>query len=248
MSDHSWQLKSPMSAVIFDCDGTLSAIEGIDELAKNNNVTAIVQRLTQDAMGKSGMNVNLYQQRLDLVQPTQQQIIKLGEAYIEHQVPDILTVIALLQRLNKNIYIISAGLRTPVEILGQYLNIPIENIHAVGIEFNTEGRYISFDHTSPLVNRNGKRTIVEMIKNKHKNIAFIGDGLNDLEAKDLVTRFLGYGGIYYRENIKAACEYYLTDPSMTAILPFILTAEELNLLTMDERNIYKKGLLANKLE
>jgi phosphoserine phosphatase len=242
MSVNSWQVKTPISAIIFDCDGTLSAIEGIDELAKNNNATDIVQRLTQDAMGKSGMNVNLYQQRLDLVQPTQQQILELGEKYIAHCVPDVFEVIQLLKRLNKDIYIISAGLQPSVAMLGHYLNIPTAHIYAVGMEFNAKGQYVDFDRRSPLVNRNGKRVIVNELKKVHDNILYVGDGLNDLEVKDLVNRFIGYGGIYYRENIKTACEYYLTAASMSAMLPYTLTEDEIPLLNVDEKKLYQNGL------
>lgn len=240
MSINAWQLKTPISAVIFDCDGTLSAIEGIDELAKYNDVTDIVQRLTQDAMGKSGMNLNLYKQRLDLVQPTQQQILRLGEEYIIHHVPDIEIVIPILQRLNKSIYIVSAGLLPSVNTFGKFLNIPTENIYAVNIQFDEQGRYTTFDHESPLVNRNGKRIYVNELKQKHKEIAYIGDGLNDLEVKDLASRFIGYGGIFYRENIENACEFYLKSASMGGILPLVLTSEELSELTETEKELLLK--------
>jgi phosphoserine phosphatase len=237
-----YELDAPISAVLFDCDGTLSAIEGIDELAKNNNVTHVVQCLTQEAMGKSGMNVNLYKQRLDLVKPTHAQILQLGQDYIRHHVPDIFGVIQLLQRLNKSIYIVSAGLLPAVAILGEFLNIPTKNIYAVGVSFDAKGHYVDFDHTSSLVNRNGKRTIVREIKTKHSAIAYIGDGLNDLEVKDLVTRFIGYGGIFYRNNIEAACQYYLKPSSMASLLPLILTDREAGQLSADEQKLYVKGL------
>jgi phosphoserine phosphatase len=242
MTFHSWQLDVPISAVLFDCDGTLSAIEGIDELAKNNNVTDIVQCLTQDAMGKTGMNLNLYKQRLDLVKPSYSQIVQLGEDYIAHHVPHILNVIQLLQRLNKSIYIISAGLLPAVAVLGQFLNVPIKNIYAVDAHFDVNGHYVDFDQTSPLVNRNGKRVIVNEIKTEHKNIAYIGDGLNDLEVKDLVTRFIGYGGVFYRHNIESACQYYIKSVSMASILPFILTQQEVGMLTEAEKQLYMNSL------
>jgi phosphoserine phosphatase len=242
MSTHSWQLDTPVSAVIFDCDGTLSAIEGIDELAKNNNVTDIVQRLTEEAMGKSGMNVNLYQERLNLVKPTEEQILQLGKKYIRHHVPDIVDVISLLQRLNKTVYIISAGLYPSVAIFGKFLNIPADNIYAVNLKFDGNGEYLNFDHNSPLVNRNGKRFFVNQIKQHHPTTAYVGDGLNDLEVKDLVTRFIGYGGIFYRKNIEAECQFYLKPASMAALLPYVLTLNEINGLTEDERKLYQHGL------
>ena len=38
MKAPTWQLDHPINAIVFDCDGTLSIIEGIDELARNNGV------------------------------------------------------------------------------------------------------------------------------------------------------------------------------------------------------------------
>jgi phosphoserine phosphatase len=38
MLTKNWQLQHPLDAVVFDCDGTLSQIEGIDALAEKNDV------------------------------------------------------------------------------------------------------------------------------------------------------------------------------------------------------------------
>jgi phosphoserine phosphatase len=231
-------LDFPASAIIFDCDGTLSKIEGIDELAKANNVTHIVQKLTEKAMGKSGMTIELYNERLALVQPTYQQIVQLGNDYITHRVQDIDKVIQILKHLNKTIYIVSAGLHPSVNIFGNFFNIPSENIYAVDIHFDSLGKYVDFDRSSPLVHRNGKQIIVEQIKQKHTNTVYVGDGLNDLEVRDVVTRFIGYGGVFYRENIKSACEFYVDDSSMGAILPLIMTLDEVDLLTPQQKRVY----------
>src|SRR5690348_9103164 len=108
MTTLNWQLQTPLDAILFDCDGTLSAIEGIDELARNKGAAQEVQSLTEQAMGKSGMNPGLYRKRLDLVKPTQEQVVALGMQYYTHRAPDVEGVIALLKRLNKFLYIISA--------------------------------------------------------------------------------------------------------------------------------------------
>ena len=238
----SWQLTNPISAIIFDCDGTLSSIEGIDELAKQRNVEPIVQRLTQDAMGKSGMTKDLYSKRLELVKPSAAEVAALGNEYINNQAPDVLAAINLFKRLNKTIYIISAGLLPSVKIFANYLEIANENIFAVNVQFDTEGRYVGFDEASPLINKYGKREIVDQIKLSHANIAFIGDGLSDYEVYDLVTRFVGYGGVFYRENIAELCQFYIKTISMAALLPLLLTEAEVSHLTHEEKSIYQKGL------
>ena len=116
----SWQLTDPIDAIIFDCDGTLSKIEGIDELAICNDTSDIVQQLTQDAMGKSGMTIEIYDKRLKIVNPTHDSIIALGNAYIKHHTPNILEVIAALKMLGKPIYIVSAGIHEAVAIFAKW--------------------------------------------------------------------------------------------------------------------------------
>lgn len=242
MNIPDWQLKKPLSAIVFDCDGTLSSIEGIDALAENNGTSDIVQALTAEAMSKSGINPNLYQKRLDLVYPTRQQVITLGAQYFANQVIDAKNVIEVLQRLNKSVYIVSAGLMPAVAVFGQLLKVPRENIFAVNVSFDPEGLYTDFDRASPLISNEGKRIIVSQLIDKHPELMYVGDGMNDLAVTDIVTRFVGFGGIFYRKNIAEKSDFYIHNESMSGLLPLALTQQELTLLNQDEKNLYQKGL------
>ena len=231
-------LKEPIDAIIFDCDGTLSTIEGIDELANHNQVGAIVQRMTQEAMGKTGMSPELYEKRLALVKPNEAQIKTLSEEYIQNRVPHIDEVIRLFNKFNKSIYIISAGLLPSVTIFGKFLSIPEDHIFAVAVQFDQDGQYLNFDHTSPMTRKNGKRDIVAQLKLRHPHLAYVGDGLSDLEVYDLVTRFIGYGGAYYRKNIEDSCEFYIKSLSIAPLISYVLTEKEMEQLTAKERKIF----------
>lgn len=233
-------LSIPIDAILFDCDGTLSAIEGIDELARMNGVGETVAALTADAMGKTGLNLLLYQQRLALVKPTAEQMWQLAEKYYLHTIQDVERVIAIFKRLNKKVYLVSAGLFPAVAVFGERIGISRENIIAVNVFFSPEGDYVDFDHASPLVNREGKCVVVEEIKKKCSRLLFVGDGLNDVVAYDLVTRFVGFGGVYYRDNIAAFCEFYIM--RMLELLPLALTEKESLLLTDEEKVWYQRGI------
>ncbi|EKD53813.1 MAG: hypothetical protein ACD_60C00149G0012 [uncultured bacterium] len=238
----NWQLPTPLDAIIFDCDGTLSQIEGIDELAKANGTYDAVKELTAEAMGKSGLNPELYQKRLDLVVPTEKEVHNLGQKYFNYQTEDTSAVIQLLHRINKKIYVISAGLYPAVAIFADLLHIPRQYIFAVNIYFDSKGNFSDYECTSPLTSANGKRSIVSELKKIHPRVAYIGDGLNDYAVYDLATRFIGYGGVYYRENIAALCEFYLKKPTMAGLLPLVLTPAECKKLTRVEEVLYQKGL------
>lgn len=241
-TNNCWQLEIPFEAIVFDCDGTLSSIEGIDVLAEKNHVGDMVKRLTADAMGHLGMNPEIYRERLNLVNPTKHQVYALGERYFEHLEPDCLAVIRLLQRCHKRIFIVSAGLKMAIDRLGQHLNIPTQQIYAVELSFDLSGNYLDFDTTSPLIKSAGKQEIIKLITNQFKRVAYIGDGLNDVMVKDFVDRFIGYGGAFYRENIAAMCEYYVKSKSMLPLLPLLLTQQEIAQFNAEDVSLYHRGL------
>lgn len=245
-----WQLTDPINAIIFDCDGTLSKIEGIDELATSNNTSNIVQKLTQEAMGKTGMNVGIYNKRLEIVSPTQEKILALGENYIKNHSPDAKDVIAIFKALNKPVYIISAGISQAVNIFAKWLGIDESHVFAVNVFFDDNGHYAGFDEQSPLVARNGKQIFVNDLSQNLPRLGYIGDGLNDYEVYPLVSRFIGYGGAYYRQNIADLCEFYVRNPSLTAILPLLLTQDEYHKLAPSYQTLYNKGLalVSNSIE
>lgn len=228
------QLLTPLDAILFDCDGTLSSIEGIDELAllAGPEISRAVQNLTAEAMGKTGINPDLYQQRLLLVRPTKAQTDALGEKYFMHCTPDARQVISVLQQLGKKIYVLSAGLLPAVISFANRLHIPEQNVFAVDIEFDAEGNYRDFDHASPLIHNQGKRQIVEQLKTQHQQMLYVGDGLNDIAVRDLVTRFVGYGGNFYRQNIAELSDYYIKEQSLLPLLQLALTADEMEKLSV----------------
>ena len=219
-------LLAPLDAIVFDCDGTLSRIEGIDELARMNGVGEKVAALTADAMGNTGLTPELYTERLAITKPSLEQVHALGKTYYEYRTPDVEWVIHTFHQLGKAVYIISAGLFAAVNLFAKALGVPEERVFAVSLFFDHHHQYLDFDRESPLIHGAGKRTVLEKIKDQHPRLAFIGDGLNDYAAHDLVTRFIGYGGVYYRENIENMCEYYVKDASMKSVLKLCLTEKE----------------------
>lgn len=193
-------------------------------------------------MGHSGITPDIYAERLNLVFPHREALEDLGQEYFAERSPDLLEVLEILQHLQKPIYIVSAGLAPAVISFGKMLKVDTSAIFAVDIYFDAEGHYRDFDENSPLIYPDGKRRIVETLLRKHPRLLFVGDGLNDLVVQDLVTRFVGYGGAYYRENIQNRCEFYLTDPSLLPLLPLTLTLEEVNELPSQYLARYQKGV------
>ena len=237
----SWQLTRPLDAVSFDCDGTLSSVEGIDELARQNNVLKLVTEMTHDAMTSSGLSYQLYKKRLELVRPSLEQTQQLAQTYFAHITPDVTTVIRILNSLKKAIYVISAGNNPAVVLFSQMLKIQAQNCFAVNLHFDSSGKYTSFDEQSPMIQAQGKNTILDTIKKQHPRILHIGDGMNDLEVRDNVSRFVGYGGHQYRHNIEQASPFYIKSTSLLPLLALCLTESEIHSLDPDQQSHVKKG-------
>lgn len=244
MNKPNWQLTIPLDAILFDCDGTLSSIEGIDELAAlaGPAMEKAVKDLTATAMGQSGINPDIYAQRLAFTNPCKADLEAVGKDYVNHCTPDAKEVIRILQQLGKQIYILSAGLHPAVAILAKHLNISEQNIFAVDIYFDEQGKYRDFDHASPLIRNDGKRHIAHELKQQHQQMIFVGDGMNDLAVRSLVSKFVGFGGFFYRQNIEEQSDYYIKSASMSALLPLALTEEESQGLSGKDKELYEQGL------
>lgn len=239
MTKSAWQITKPFDAIVFDCDGTLSTIEGIDYLAELNKVADKVSQLTEIAMAKTGLTPEIYEQRLTFVKPSFTDLIALGNAYCQHAMPEIKTIIQLLHQQHKAIFILSAGIKQSVMMLANYLNIPEKNTHAVEV-YLQNNHYHDFDRQSPLIHNDGKRNFIQIIKKNYPRILYVGDGLNDLAVKNDVSRFVGFGGAFYRQNIADASDFYITD--YKALLPLVLTAQEAQSLSAINNDLYLKGL------
>jgi len=207
--------------ICFDCDSTLSKIEGIDELAKNVGLGEELAELTNAAMNGIVPLEAVYEKRLALIQPKQADIDALAQQYIAEIVDGVTAVFATLQAQGKTVHIISGGLRQAILPLAAYLNVPDDCVHAVDIYFNDDGSYKDYERASPLARTGGKADIVSQIKGQY-TIAVIGDGKTDMEAKQAGAFVIGFGGVVDRAIVRELADIYITDPSLTAVLAHVI--------------------------
>lgn len=203
---------------VFDCDSTLSKIEGIDELARMNGVFDKVAEMTNQAMNSSSLSTGIYEKRLELTKPTKQQIQEVGQLYIKEITTGTKELIEILHKSDKEVFILSGGLLEAIYPFSDFLGIKRENVFAVPIYFNKDGTYKDFDKDCPLAKKNGKTKILqEKILTSGKSL-LIGDGMSDAETKSVVTTFVGFGGVVKREKVKAVSEFYLESEDLSDFL------------------------------
>ena len=213
-------------AVCFDCDSTLTSIEGIDELAERAGGKAEIAVLTEAAMNGKIPLEEVYAKRLDIVHPDLTALAWLAERYADEIVSGAAETIATLRRHGKTVYVITGGLLPAVAEFARSLGFSPEQVHAVKVYLDGAGTYQGFDTSSPLCRSNGKATICRKLAVKHGNVAMVGDGLTDLAARAGGAYVVGYGGVAHREVMLQEADCYIASPSLTATLPALLTEEE----------------------
>lgn len=208
--------------VCFDCDSTLSAIEGIDELARQAGVEEAVAPLTTAAMTGALSLDAVYAKRLDLVRPTRESVAWLGDCYVEAIVPGARETIDALTHAGKAVHLVSGGLRQALLPLARALGIPETNVHAVDITFEDDGSYCGFDAKSPLVKPDGKAQVCRALGGGP--VALIGDGVTDLAARQAGVFVIGFGGVAKRDAVIDGADIYVPGPELTAVLDHLLAS------------------------
>lgn len=212
---------SRFGSVIFDCDSTLSAIEGIDEVSHAHREE--IARLTEAAMRGEILLEDVYARRLELVRPTREEVNALGERYLRALVTDARETIAALLAENIEVRVMSGGIRQAVVTLALALGLTERAVAAVDVHFDENGEYAGFDESSPLARSGGKRTVLERwLPELPRPIMLVGDGATDLEARPPADTFVAFAGVVERAVVIDAADIVVRVPSLAPVLVLAL--------------------------
>jgi phosphoserine phosphatase len=197
--------------IAFDCDSTLSAIEGIDELGRSRGpaVFAQIEAMTHDAMNGRLPVEAVFGRRLEIIQPRRADADAVGRRYVETVEPTAQATIAALKLRGWTPVIISGGFRPLMASLAEHLGI--ERVEAVDIFFHSDGAYNGYDKNYPTTRSGGKPEIVAALKREFspKQFVMVGDGASDLETKPSVDRFVGFGRYTPREAVRQGAHDFI---------------------------------------
>ncbi len=208
--------------ICFDCDSTLSKIEGIDELAGRVGLGEEMSKLTDAAMNGEVPLEAVYEQRLSLIRPDQGSIDWLADLYIEQIVDGVKKGFETLTAQGKELHIISGGVRQAILPLARSLGLSEAQVHAVDIYFNEDGSYRDYDRNSPLARSAGKAEICKRLLKPQVSMVMIGDGKTDMEAKQAGAVVIGFGGGIERLVVREQADFYCAEPSLVSVLEYIL--------------------------
>ncbi|HEX9988823.1 MAG TPA: HAD-IB family phosphatase [Chloroflexia bacterium] len=203
--------------VVFDCDSTLSEIEGVNELAAMNGVPYEVAVMTRQAMGGEVPFEEVFARRLDIIKPQREQLAAVGKLYTSTLVEDAQAVAAALTYLGVEVRLVSGGYRDALVPLARKLGVPTGNLHANDLNFNSEGDYQGYDAGNPLCRSGGKSEVLRQLNGEGATL-FIGDGASDAEVSPHVELFVGYGGVEKRGQVHEVAPVYLHGESLAPLL------------------------------
>lgn len=208
--------------ICFDCDSTLSTVEGIDELAARAGRTRDIVPLTTAAMEGRLRIEEVYGKRLEILRPSRADLDWLGARYVETIVPGARDAIFRLQDRGRAVFIVSGGLKQPVLALADALCVPSSHVYAVGVMVDAEGRYAGYDAQSPLTRSDGKAEICAGLAAKYGPAVLIGDGVTDVAAQTGGAFVIGFGGVARREAVVKTADAFIDGPSLGDVADFIL--------------------------
>ena len=197
--------------IVFDCDSTLSSIEGVDELARvrGEALFAQVEAMTHDAMNGRIPVEAVFGRRLNLIRPTRSQVEEIGRRYVDTIEPTALATIETLQVAGWTPVILSGGFRQVIRPLAEHLGV--SRVEAVDLYFDYAGAYQGFDETYPTTRSGGKPRVIAALKVelKPERIVMVGDGVSDLETLPVVDLFVGFGRYVSREKVQASAAHFI---------------------------------------
>lgn len=249
----------PFEHVFFDCDSTLTRVEGIDVLADALGKRQRVEFLTQAAMDGAIDLEEVYAKRLRTLRPTRQQILDIRHSYKRNIVEDAALVVSALESLGHKVYIISGGLAEPVEEFGISLGIPRERIRAVGITYNElsgqwweksetdNTRYMTYTEGALTISDGKAQIVREFMRDQLGRSLLIGDGISDLLAGEAVDLFVGFGGVVSRPKVRERAPIFIESSSLAPLLGVAGGPAELRILSKGSMQYQSISLKAQYL-
>ncbi len=214
----------PKAKLLFvDCDSTLSAIEGIDELARLSDpaIFAEVVALTNAAMNGEVPLAEVFGKRMEIIRPDKSMADEVARLYIDHIVPGAREFIETAKSKGWIPVILSGGFEPLIRPLADHLGI--NHVEAVPVFFNEYGAYAGYGTDFPTTRNHGKNEIINGWKRAAMpaRVVMIGDGISDLETKPDVDLMVGFGGIISREKVRIGADVWVQDFTERCVLSLL---------------------------
>ena len=204
-------VRSRGKIAFFDCDSTLSTIEGIDELARARG-EAVFQKvvaLTDAAMNGEIALDEVFPRRMEIIRPDKETCDAVARLYCETITPGTPELISRLKAEGWTLVIVSGGFAPLIEPLARQLGI--DHVEAVPLYLDEKGEYTGYGQDYPTTRNGGKNEIVREWKAAllPERVILTGDGASDLETYPDVDLFIGFGGVVQRPKVMTGADLWI---------------------------------------
>jgi phosphoserine phosphatase len=197
--------------LLVDCDSTLSAIEGIDELARlrGQSTFLAVEAMTRAAMEGGAAMETVFARRLEMIEPRLEELEAVGALYITHVEPNAKRALETARKAGWHPVIVSGGFTQAILPLAAHLEI--ERVEAVRLEFDSAGAFTGFATESPTARTRGKNIVAKQLREEFaaRKSIMVGDGASDLEVQGDVDFVVGFGGYAIREKVRQGADAFI---------------------------------------
>lgn len=222
-------MKTSFNKIFFDFDSTLVACESLDLLAELRGMGDEIKKMTALSMSGELPLEQVMVKKMDMMRPSAEDIEVIVKKCEDLWVPGAKEVIAILQNLGKEVFILSSNFHAIIDPVVKDLPILAENIIANDIYFE-HGKYVGINERSPLITSDGKFQILKSILKNDDRAVMVGDAMGDLRGGKAASLFIGFGGVEVRQSVKEKSEIYIEDKNLKAILSFVISEQEIGAL------------------
>lgn len=213
------------NTLFVDVDSCLSGIEGIDELGRIYGKTEEISQLTKLAMNGEVPFENIFRRRLDLIKPRYQDLLRIGQLYIQTLTPDTENAFAALSDQGVDIFLLSGGFDVAIYPVSRFLGIDDKYVLANVLYFDENGKYAGFDETNPLCRSGGKKAVIEELQRRREawgKIAIVGDAVSEVETAPVTDLRIGFGGHVVREKVRNEADIFINQCSFAPLVPLLI--------------------------
>lgn len=198
-----------MATVIFDFDSTLIQKESLEEilafqLRDNPEGMARIEAITREGMeGKIDFAQSL-SRRLEIAAPTLADVQGFAAKNQDLWTPGLQTLIASLIDRGVIVRIVSGGLRESILPFGAQVGIPPEQVHAVSLLWDADGRFAGIDPNDSF-SQSKVKGVAPLIDAWPGPRVAVGDGMTDYHLKrdGFVDHFIAYTENVRRDAVVA---------------------------------------------
>jgi len=203
--------RSDLKLLFLECDGSLSSIEGIAELATaaGEEIHRRVAELTEAAVSGQVPVGEVFARQMQIIRPNAETCRKVADLYLASCEPGVGKAIAQARELGWTPVILSGAFAPLLAPLAAKLGI--SQVEAVPLTHADDGSYLGYDTYFPTARTTGKRECVRrwIAATNPLLTVMVGSGLSDLETSGVVDCFIAYTGVPARPSVVAGADHVI---------------------------------------